>query len=112
MKKLFRFFGIMLGSYFTFVAGIWGFLEAYTYFRGDYLREIVGSYWIFIYSLPLLPAIIIGIVKPNNSENFLASSETNSHSKKIIENNYGHVIVYPLKLIKLQYPVCMIYPKE
>jgi len=49
-------------GYFTFVGSIWGFLEAYTYFRGNSLKKALGPYWVLIYSLPLLVAFVIALV--------------------------------------------------
>jgi hypothetical protein len=41
-------------SYIAQVGLIWGFLEAYTYFKDDSLRNALGNYWVLIYFFPIL----------------------------------------------------------
>lgn len=53
-------------SYATMVGVIWGVLEAYTYFQGDHLKYVVGSYWILIYILPIFPSLIITFMSTKN----------------------------------------------
>ena len=47
----------------TIVTGLWGFVEAYTYFQGDSLKNAIGSYWIGIYLIPLPVALLVGILR-------------------------------------------------
>ena len=54
-KIIFKFMGI----YIVQVGTIWGFVEGYTYFRGDHLRNLLGPYWILLYGVPALIALIV-----------------------------------------------------
>ena len=49
--------------YIALVTGVWGFIEAYSYFQGDGLKNAIGPNWVFIYLLPLPIAFVIGIVR-------------------------------------------------
>lgn len=50
-------------SYIGLVIGVWGFVEPYTYFQEDKLKNAVGPYWIAIYLLPIPIAYIIEVVR-------------------------------------------------
>lgn len=40
-------------EFFLISASIWGFLEAVTYFKGDWLKEFLGGFWwVIIYGIP------------------------------------------------------------
>jgi hypothetical protein len=62
MLKSTEFWKRFLITYFGLVAGIWGFLEAYTYFKGNSLKRTLGPYWVLIYSFPLVLALVIAIL--------------------------------------------------
>jgi hypothetical protein len=62
MLRSHGFWKVFLGSYFAFVGSIWGFLEAYTYFQDDRLKQIVGPYWWAIYVVPFLMALAVAFV--------------------------------------------------
>lgn len=54
------------------VGAIWGFVEGYTYFKGDHLKKLLGPYWVVLYGLPALIALILTmrqITKKNASAN-------------------------------------------
>ncbi len=72
MSKLSTFIKSFLGSYFILVAGIWGFLEAYTYFQDDHLKKVLGPYWWIIYVLPLFISLFmaIGVTKSEKLRQF------------------------------------------
>ena len=62
MLRSFGFWKVFLGSYIALVGSIWGFLEAYTYFQDDHLKQIVGPYWWAIYVVPFLMALAVAFV--------------------------------------------------
>lgn len=47
-----------LSTYITILGGIWIPLEIIAYFRGDQLRVIIGSHWITLIVLPIIPTLI------------------------------------------------------
>ncbi len=49
-------------TYSVLVGGAWGILGAYTYFRPDSLKCIVGSFWVLIYIIPLPIAVYVAFV--------------------------------------------------
>ena len=56
MLKTWSFWKTFITAYISLVGGIWGFVEAYTYFRGDALRQLLGSSWWLLYYV--IPALI------------------------------------------------------
>ena len=68
MLKSGSFWKTFFTVYLAIVAGIWGFLEAYTYFEGDSLRELLGPYWLAIYGLPLFFAFTIAALRTNTPD--------------------------------------------
>lgn len=55
--------------YLALVAGIWRFVEAYTYFKGDTLKQLLGSnWWLYYYVLPLFIAFSIGTLRNAKEE--------------------------------------------
>jgi hypothetical protein len=59
MLRTWSFWKTFLLSYAALVAGIWGFVEASTYFTGDYLKQLLGSnWWVFYYLVPLFIAFV------------------------------------------------------
>jgi hypothetical protein len=62
-----------LGSYIVLVLGIWGFIEAYTYFEGDHLKQIVGPYWWALYGVPIPVALCVALWrdKPERPRRFV-----------------------------------------
>jgi hypothetical protein len=63
MLKSSKFWKTFFLSYVTLVAGIWGFIEAYTYFQGACLKQLLGPYWVLLYTLPLPVAFIVALAK-------------------------------------------------
>lgn len=56
MLKTWSFWKTFITTYIALVGGIWGFMEAYTYFRGDALKQLLGSSWWLLYYV--IPALI------------------------------------------------------
>lgn len=59
----FRFWRLFLGSYIGAVGTIWGFTQAYTYFQGEHLKQVMGSGWILLYAVPLPVALLFALRK-------------------------------------------------
>ena len=60
MLKTWPFWKTFFTVYLTLVAGTLGFVEAYTYFEDDSLKQMLGSkWWIIYYLLPLIVAVLI-----------------------------------------------------
>src|SRR6266496_5213515 len=80
MLKTWSFWKTFLTLYLTLVAGIWGFGEAYTYFKDDSLKQILGSkWWIIYYLLPLIGAVLIAL-----SKNAKEEAQGDSHRKSML----------------------------
>src|SRR6266508_3915474 len=80
MLKTWSFWKTFLTLYLTLVAGIWGFGEAYTYFKDDSLKQILGStWWIIYYLLPLIGAVLIAL-----SKKCKRGAQRKSHWKSIL----------------------------
>jgi predicted NACHT family NTPase len=59
MLKTWSFWKTFFTYYLALVAGIWGFVEASTYFAGDSLKQLLGpNWWVLYYVLPLLIAFV------------------------------------------------------
>jgi len=59
MLKTWSFWKTFFTFYLALVAGIWGFVEASTYFAGDSLEQLLGAnWWVLYYVLPLLIAFV------------------------------------------------------
>jgi len=58
--KSFKFWRNFVAGYLAIVAGIWGLVEAYTYFQGAQLKELLGDLWLMFYGLPIPVAFILG----------------------------------------------------
>ncbi|MBN1452354.1 MAG: tetratricopeptide repeat protein [Anaerolineales bacterium] len=75
MFKTWSFWKTFFTSYIAFVAGIWGFVEAYTYFENDSLKNMLGSYWWVVYYLvPLIIALFIAVLR-NKSESLVGETQ-------------------------------------
>lgn len=48
-----------LTLYIVQVGTLWGLLEGYSYFMGDALKNLLGSFWILIYIIPLFTTLYI-----------------------------------------------------
>lgn len=60
MLRTWSFWKTFFTAYIALVAGIWGFVEAYTYFESDSLKQLLGSnWWIYYYLLPLFIAFSV-----------------------------------------------------
>jgi len=66
-----RFLRRLFEGYVGTVVAIWGFLEAYTYFRGDHLKQVLGPHWLLVYSLPILPALVLAFLSTRKDTNFI-----------------------------------------
>jgi len=85
MTKVLHFCKLFFGSYITIIAGIWGFLEAYTYFKDNQLKELLGPYWFVLYGVPVLIALgvaVIGLRKPQKRERL----------REDVENPYAELL--------------------
>lgn len=59
MLKTWSFWKTFFISYAALVAGIWGFVEASTYFAGDYPKQLLGlNWWVLYYLVPLFIAFV------------------------------------------------------
>ncbi len=59
MLKTWSFWKTFLVSYIALVTGVWGFVEASTYFAGDYVKQLLGAnWWVLYYVLPLFIAFV------------------------------------------------------
>jgi len=74
MLKSSKFWKLLIITYSTLVGGVWGILEAYTYFRGDSLKRMLGPYWILLYAMPLLIAASVAFV--GSSKDYKAKAST------------------------------------
>ncbi|MCZ7567039.1 MAG: hypothetical protein M5U01_00370 [Ardenticatenaceae bacterium] len=59
MFKSFKFWRNFVGGYLAVVAGIWGLVEAYTYFQGTQLKELLGNLWLMFYGFPIPVAFVL-----------------------------------------------------
>ena len=60
MLKTWSFWKTFFIFYVALVAGITAFVEAATYFAGDYLKQLLGpNWWVFYYVLPLFIAFVV-----------------------------------------------------
>ena len=57
MIKSFNFWRNFGAAYLTIVVGLWGFIEAFTYFKGEQLKMSLGDYWISFYGVPVVIAL-------------------------------------------------------
>jgi hypothetical protein len=71
MKKSLKFIAIYAAQ----VGAIWGLLEAYSYFKGDALKDFLGQFWILIYIIPLLTTAFL-VARGNGNENAVQESIT------------------------------------
>ncbi len=62
------------------IGSVWGVLEAYTYFKGDKLKQLTGSSWILIYIAPVVLSIIVA---------YLNSRRLDRHPAEIILVDIG-----------------------
>jgi ribokinase len=64
-----RFWIAFIGSYITIVGALWGLLEAYTYFTGDKLKQILGAYWLLIlYGVPVVIALWVAFLNAGDTQ--------------------------------------------
>jgi len=84
MKKNIK---ILLKSYLTTVTGTWGFLEAYSYFRGEDLKIILGIYWwAVIYIFPFVVSILV-FLKSTDRTSTLSGSLKSAVDPELISNS-------------------------
>ena len=103
-------------SYTTLVIGVWGFVQAYTYFQGDSLKKALGPYWVVIYLLPLPIAFFIGIRRarikqpePNNNVTNESEQQVQPRLNHTRKNNiiYKGLIWKPSRFgFQLPTPLC------
>lgn len=82
-----RFIGIYIGI----VIAIWGFLDAYTYFIDDKLKELLGSYWLLLYGIPLIPALIIALLNSKDERN--TEKDNNTLTGYLVGNHIDGEII-------------------
>jgi ribokinase len=78
-----KFWLTFIGSYIAIVTAIWGFLEAYAYFKDGQLRQILGSYWLLLYGIPIGIALCTAFlsIRTNQQNNSLESVESDALQK-------------------------------
>ena len=83
MRKIWPRIKVFLGIYVGLAASIWGITEAYTYFTGDNLRAVLGSYWWLLFHVfPLVIAALATVFhRPNNRT--LADKKTDDAREKV-----------------------------
>lgn len=70
-----------LALYILQVGALWGLLEGYTYFQGEDLKTIFGSYWIMIYIIPIFSTIYVLYNKTRE--------KTSAHEAVVTQGNYS-----------------------
>jgi len=86
MLKTWSFWKTFFTAYLALVGGIWGLVEAYTYFESNSLKQSLGSYWwIYYYVVPLFIAILFAVWM-NSSETREAES-LDQHNRRVMLNH-------------------------
>lgn len=63
-SHLISFFITLVPTYIVVITAEWSLVQAYTYFKGDSLKTIVGDNWVMLfYTIPLIIAICIATVR-------------------------------------------------
>lgn len=70
-----------LALYILQVGALWGLIEGYTYFKGDNLKTILGSYWIMIYIIPIISTIYVLYNKTRD--------KASAHEAVVTQGNYS-----------------------
>ncbi len=84
MRTLWRRSLLFLASYVTMIGALWGCVEAFTYFTGERLREVLGLYWpLAFYGLPLLVAAIAVFVIPETGDRQAADRRVDDAREKV-----------------------------
>lgn len=83
MRKIWPRIKVFFGIYVGLAASIWSITEAYTYFTGDNLRAVLGSYWwLLFYGFPLVIATLAAVFhRPSNIT--LAEKKTDDAREKV-----------------------------
>lgn len=69
MLKTWKFWKTFFTTYFALVAGIWGFVQIYSFFREDSLKQLFDANWLIIfYIIPLFIAFSVATLT-NKEEN-------------------------------------------
>ena len=92
MLKTWVFWKTFFTTYLALVAGIWGFVEAYTYFEWDSLKQLFGfNGWIYYYIIPLFIAIL-SAVWAQSSESGQAES-LDQRNRRVMLNHVENIWV-------------------
>jgi GTPase SAR1 family protein len=87
MLKTWPFWKTFFTAYLALVAGIWGFGEAYVYFKDDNLKQLLGSnWWIYYYVAPLFIAILFAVWMHSGEEG--QAEALDQHNRRVM---LGHV---------------------
>ena len=101
MLKAWSFWKIFLASYIVLVTGVWGFVEAATFFAGDYLKQLLGSkWWVLYYVLPLFIAFSATALT-NKKEETQAESLDQSHQASLESRKKAKGFPWVISLIIL-----------
>lgn len=86
MKNALKFIAL----YIVQVGALWGLLEGYSYFKGDALKEFLGSYWILVYIIPLFITAYV-MVRDARGDGAIVESITTQgdFSPGKVEGNYA-----------------------
>jgi hypothetical protein len=69
---------------------LWGLLDGYTYFKGDDLKNFLGSYWVLIYIIPLFTTAYIMAHGGKHKETVQGSITTRGgFSPGVVGGNYA-----------------------
>lgn len=91
-----RFWITFIASYSAIVGAVWGFLEAYTYFKDEELKQILGPYWLLIYSVPIIIALCtaflnIKVHRPGNTSSESLESDALQKIKEVLERTHNRI---------------------
>lgn len=88
MFKVLKFIIFFVGTYIAAVAGLWGVVELYTYFRGEELKNLLGVYWWLMYCIPIIPAVPVALIKCLHTKN----DNSNPSGVDIIESVWNNKV--------------------
>jgi hypothetical protein len=81
MLRTWSFWKTFFIFYVALIAGIWGFVEATTFFAGDHLEQLLGSkWWVLYYVLPLFIAFSATALTNKKEETQAESLEQNDQA--------------------------------
>jgi uncharacterized protein YjbI with pentapeptide repeats len=89
--------------YIAQVTTIWGLVEGYTYFKGNYLKELVGPYRILLYILPLISTIYVAkrSYVDKQQELKVSRAQTEEQALQYYLDKMTELILEPNKLLEV-----------